>query len=80
MGDGQEWVAVVVDDEGGYKFLGSADRRAAGGKDFTRHRGRAARFDSEVAALAAAQDLRREYEGRAGYRGWITRVEARPVD
>lgn len=80
MGDGQDWVAVVVDDEGGYKFLGSADRRASGGKDFTRHRGRAARFDSEVAALAAAQELRRAYEGRVGYRGWITRVEARRAD
>ncbi|HEY3505220.1 MAG TPA: hypothetical protein VGN37_20850 [Actinocatenispora sp.] len=80
MSDGQDWVAVVIDDEGGYKFLGSADRKASDGKDFTRHRGRAARFESEVAALAAAQELQREYEARAGYRGWITRVEARRVD
>lgn len=78
MSDEGTWVAYVVDDEGGRRFLRSATRRTSG-KDFTRHKGSAAQFDSERDALAAATELKQDYENRDNYRGWIVRVQAKRV-
>ncbi|MGA8117684.1 MAG: hypothetical protein WCA46_28955 [Actinocatenispora sp.] len=78
MSDEGAWVAYVVDDEGGRRYLRSATRQTSG-KDFTRHKGSAAQFDSERGALTAAKELKQDYENRDNYRGWIVRVETKRV-